>query len=398
VYRQVNKSNVNSTEAQQLALDSAQEGLVLLKNLNNALPLNADQLRNKLVAFIGPNADAGKTMQGNYHGPAPYLIDPITGFKSVTAGRSINVEHAFGCHISDTNHSGFPAAIELARQADLVIFFGGLDLGVETEGRDRNSIALPSVQMELLQQLEQVVHSPIHVIMMSGSSLDLSFIRDSSAYGSLIWTGYPGQAGGLAIANVLFGLYNPAGRLPITFYPASYVDEVSMFDMQMRPSPTNPGRTYKFYTGQPVYEFGSGLSFTTFSYVWNDDNTSISSYSIRSLTRKNSDPKQIRVDLFRVNVTNTGSMAGDDVVLAFMTPPDSLRTTQSLPIKQLVGFERVHLNVNETVQVFFPLDVSALLLVARDGSRWLHPGLYRIVIGQTLMRFIELKGKAIRWY
>jgi len=86
-YRQVNKSSVNGTEAQQLALDSAQEGLVLLKNLNNALPLNVDQLRNKLVAFIGPNFDAGKTMQGNYHGPAPYLIDPITGFKSVTAGR-----------------------------------------------------------------------------------------------------------------------------------------------------------------------------------------------------------------------------------------------------------------------------------------------------------------------
>jgi hypothetical protein len=94
-------------------------------------------------------------------------------------------------------------------------------------------------------------------------------------YGSLIWTGYPGQAGGLAIANVMFGQYNPAERLPITFYPASYVDAVSMFDMQMRPSPTNPGRTYKFYTGQAVYGFGTGLFYTTFTYSWSDDNVTM---------------------------------------------------------------------------------------------------------------------------
>ena len=85
------------------------------------------------------------------------------------------------------------------------------------------------------------------------------YIRDSPQYASLIWAGYPGQSGGSAIATVVFGQYNPGGRLPITFYPASYVDEVSMFDMSMRPSSTNPGRTYKFYTGQPVFEFGFGF-------------------------------------------------------------------------------------------------------------------------------------------
>ncbi len=82
-----------------------------------------------------------------------------------------------------------------------------------------------------------------------------------------IWAGYPGEFGGTAIASVVFGQYNPAARLPITFYPSSYVDGLSMFDMSMRPSTTNPDRTYKFYTGQPVYEFGYGLSYTTFSYA-----------------------------------------------------------------------------------------------------------------------------------
>ena len=231
---------------------------------------------------------------------------------------------------------------------------------------------------------------------MSGSGLDLSFIRDSSLYASLIWMGYAGQAGGLAIANIIFGRYNPGGRLPMTFYPASYVNEVSMCDMQMRPSPTNPGRTYKFYTGQSVYEFGTGLSYTTFAYS-SADESSHSSYSIYSLMKDNYDEKQVLVLLLRINVTNTGSMAGDDVVLAYVSPPQLLRNGQTPPIKQLFGFERVHLNVNETVQVFFPLQVSVLLTIARDGSKWLHPGLYHIQIGQILMHTIKLHGKLARW-
>jgi hypothetical protein len=231
---------------------------------------------------------------------------------------------------------------------------------------------------------------------MSGSGLDLSYIRDSNNFASLIWMGYAGQAGGLAVGTVIFGQYNPAGRLPITFYPASYVNAVSMFDMQMRPSAVSPGRTYKFYTGQAVYEFGTGLSYTTFVYSWSND-SSITSYSIRGLLTNLHDERHILVDLFRVNVTNTGSMAGDDVVLAFISPPKTSLKDPTPPIKQLFGFERVHLNVNETTQVFFPLYVSALLTVTRDGSKWLEPGLYQFIIGQKLMHTIELRGKSALW-
>jgi beta-D-xylosidase 4 len=294
--------------------------------------------------------------------------------------------------------SGFAAAIELARAADIVFFFGGLNQSIETEGRDRNKTDLPLIQFSLLQQLEKVVHSPLHVVIMSGSSIDLSYIRDSSNYASLIWAGYPGQAGGLAIANVIFGQYNPGGRLPITFYPASYVDAVSMFDMQMRPSPTNPGRTYKFYTGQAVYEFGYGLSYTTFTYSWSN-NLSIFSYSIYTLTKHTDhvDKRRVLVQQFWVNVTNTGSRAGDDVVLAFITPPKILLNDPSPPMKQLFGFKRVHLNVNATVQIYFPLYVSALLTTGRDGSKWLEPGRYQIKIGQELMHTMELRGESTLW-
>ncbi len=149
----------------------------------------------------------------------------------------------------------------------MVFYIGGLNQSIEREELDRTLITLPDIQLVLLQQLEKVVRSPINVIIMSsGSSLDLSNIRDSNQYGSLIWSGYPGEFGGTAIASVIFREYNPGGRLPITFYPGSYVNEMSMLDMRMRPSNVSPGRTYKFYTGQPVYEFGYGLSYTTFSY------------------------------------------------------------------------------------------------------------------------------------
>ena len=287
-------------------------------------------------------------------------------------------------------------AIELARTADIVFFFGGLNQSIETEGRDRVAIDLPPIQFSLLQELEKVVRAPLHVVIMSGSSLDLSYIRDSTSFGSLIWMGYAGQSGGLALATVVFGQYNPGGRLPITFYPTSYVDAVSMFDMKMRPSETNPGRTYKFYTGQPVYEFGTGLSYTTFSYSWSND-SSISSYSISTLQKNTDDKRHVLVHLLCVNVTNTGSMAGDDVVLAYITPPKSSLKDPTPPIKQLFGFERVHLNVNETTEIFFPLHTSALLTIARDGSKWLEPGLYHIVIGGKVMHRIQLRGRSTRW-
>lgn len=262
---------------------------------------------------------------------------------------------------------------------------------------DRTSIAFPDIQLSLLQQLEKVVRSPIHVIIMSGSSLDLSYIRDSPQYASLLWAGYPGEFGGSAIASVVFGQYNPAARLPITFYPTSYVDQISMFDMRMRPSNVSPGRSYKFYTGQPVFEFGAGLSYTTFSYAWYNDSTLVS-YSIDSLMINHKyNSQDTLLELFRVNVTNTGSMNGDDIVLAYIVPPQVHLHGQTPPIKQLFGFERIHLNVGETKQVFVPLNMKSILSVAQDGSKWFYPGQYSILIGNRRMFAIELNGRSTLW-
>ncbi|CAF0991145.1 unnamed protein product [Adineta ricciae] len=395
VYRQLNKNNVDTAEARQLSLVSAQESIVLLKNINGSLPLDLNQLTNKRIALIGPTADATIQMQGIYHGRAPFLIDPLTGFKNITAGKPIEVDYARGCGISSHSERDFAAAVRLAQSSDIVIFFGGIDHTIERESVDRQSIALPDIQLSLIQELEKVARSPLHVVIMSGSSLDLSYIRDSVRCASLIWMGYPGQSGGLAVASVVFGQYNPAGRLPITFYPASYVNEVSMFNMQLRPSVNSPGRTYKFYTGKAIYEFGYGLSYTTFNYTW-DNRTFISAYSIQSITKQINRQEKTIISSIRINVTNTGVMNGDDVVLAYVTPPN-VSSEQVPPFKQLFGFERVYLKVNETKEVCFAFTVETALLVAHNASKWLHSGSYRIMIGQQHIGVIQLQGQTIRW-
>jgi beta-D-xylosidase 4 len=195
-------------EARQLALEAAQQSIVSLKNIDNALPLNINQLQNKKIAIIGPSANATGLMQGNDNEKAPYLIDPITAFLGVTQGHSITISFAHGWNINDTDESGFTAAIELAQPADIVTFLGGINQSIEREGHDRTSIPLPDIQLALIQQLEKVVRSRLHAVIMSGRGLDLSYVRDSNQCGSLIWMGYAGQSGGLALANVMLGQYN----------------------------------------------------------------------------------------------------------------------------------------------------------------------------------------------
>ncbi|CAF1107156.1 unnamed protein product [Adineta steineri] len=395
-YRKLSKNDVDTEEARQLSLEAAQQSIVLLKNTNKALPFDINGLQNKKIALIGPTANATGLMQGNYFGNAPFLISPLLGFELITQSHSINISYAMGCKITDGDESGFAAAIELAKSSDIVIFFGGIDQSVESEGHDRTSIALPDVQLRLIEQLEKVVRTPLHVVIMSGSSLDLSYVSDSNECASLIWMGYAGQSGGLALANVMFGIYNPGGRLPITIYPESYVNAVSMFDMQMRPSSTNPGRTYKFYTGKAIFEFGDGLSYTTFDYSWSNDSL-VSKFSIESLMKNNYNEKNVVGHPYRVNITNTGMVAGDDVVLAYVIPPQITFNDQTPPLKKLFGFERVHLNVHESTEVFFPFNMQSLLTVAHDGSKWLEPGFYKILIGKQHIHTIHLQGKPTRW-
>jgi hypothetical protein len=306
---------IDTPAHQQLALEASQQGYVLLENNNSRLPLSVSSV--KTVAMIGPNSNAEGTMQGNYNGKAPYLISPVQGMSTYT-----NVTLAMGCKdVACGDTSGFDDATKAATSADVAVVVIGIDQTQESEGHDRTSIALPGHQNDLVAAVAKAAKQPIVVVVMTGGAVDLATVRATPNVGAVVWCGYPGQSGGQAMADVLFGTYNPGGRLPYTIYPAAFTN-TSMFDRHMRPNATtgNPGRTYRFYTGQAVYEYGSGLSYTTFTY----SNTTAQ----MAIPRKVVDDYLVsdegthryyrgglkEADHITITVKNTGTVAGTDVV------------------------------------------------------------------------------------
>lgn len=207
-YRQYTFANVSTNASQALALRAAEEGIVLLKN-TGILPLAKSV---KTIAMIGPLAASTYQMQGNYYGVAPYLRSPI--FAAQLANYSVMT--AVGADINSKNTTGFAAALAIAKQADAVIYVGGIDITIEAEGFDRNNITWPGNQLDLIAQLAQV--SKVTVVQM-GNQVDSSSLVSNPNVSAIVWAGYPGQDGGTAIMNVLRGKTAPAGRLPVTQYP-----------------------------------------------------------------------------------------------------------------------------------------------------------------------------------
>ena len=382
-YRRYAWEHVNTTEAHGLAMQAALESIVLLKNIRNTLPLPAGGPTN--IALVGPHANNPQAQLGNYNGRACFVSTPFT---SLSREPGVKVTLARGADINSTNVSGFDAAVAAAKAADVVVYVGGIDGSIESEGHDRNTIDLPGQQLALLKQLE-ATGKPLIVILFGGGGVDVSYLRDSANTHAILWAGYPSQAGGDAIADVLFGRYSPAGRLPVTWYPASYVSAVPMTDQSMRSSSGNPGRTYKFYTGQPVYAFGSGLSYSQFTYATID--APQTQYAIESLIpdAKQDNPRLKAVAL-TVNVTNTGSVRSDIVVLAYVsngnpsanstgpvTPTSSADVTP--PIKELFDYAHVHaMAPGSSQQLVLGLSYRVLSQVDLHGHQWLLPGHYTI--------------------
>jgi len=376
-YMQFNLSNINSPAHQQLAYQAALEGVVLLKN-TGSLPLNSQKITS--VAVVGPNANDPSVLQGNYYGSAPYLITPYDGIS-----KYVKSNYVMGCEVNSTDDSGFNAACAAIKSANLGILVMGLNQSVESEGHDRFNIAFPGVQAEFISAMTQCSNNPLILVIMSGGMVDLTPVLSNNKIGAILWVGYPGQSGGIALADVLFGKISPAGRLDNTWYTANYVTEVSMFNMGMRPSNNasypNPGRTYRFFTGQPVYPFGHGISYTTFNYtVKNNSLSYVSSFDIKNqLTTYSSRYIAEPLGSITVTVTNNGSVTSDDVVLAFLVPPNPGQNGN--PLKYLFGFARIHnLAPNNQATVNFPVSAWDLSLVDIEGIRNAVPGTFKVII------------------
>ncbi len=258
-------------------------------------------------------------------------------------------------------------AVKVAQQADAVVLFLGLTARLEGEempvqiegfrGGDRTRIDLPAPQEQLLERIV-AVGKPTVLVLLSGSALAVNWAQDHVP--AIVEAWYPGQAAGTAIADVLFGDYNPGGRLPVTFY-RSVEDLPSFEDYRMA------GRTYRFFKGTPLYPFGHGLSYTTF--VYKDLRTSADTL-----------PADGKITV-RVDVTNSGKQTGDEVVQLYV---QHLGSTVERPIRELKGYKRVALKPGETRMVELPLAAASLAYWDSGGHHWVvEPEAVRIQVGAS---------------
>lgn len=254
-------------------------------------------------------------------------------------------------------------ALTKASMADAIILVLGLsqrlegeEMGIKIEGfegGDRTSLSLPAIQEELLTAMINT-GKPVIVVLMNGGPVASSQAKEKAA--AVLLAGYAGVEGGNAVADVIFGDYNPAGRLPVTYYAS--IDQLPPFDDY-----NMENRTYRYFTGIPLYPFGYGLSYTTFSY------------SDLSLPEKSVTGNDVTV---RVKVTNTGEMAGDEVVQLYITDE---KASTPRPLRQLEGFKRIHLNAGESKTVELILKAEQFSMINRSNVRVIEPGWFTIAAG-----------------
>ena len=358
-YASIPASANDSEQHQALALQAARASLVLLKNERGILPFGS-QIRS--VAVIGPNADDVDVLLGNYNGTPSHPVTILQGILH-RAGNHVTVRHAKGCDLVGGLRSGFAEAEAAARASDVAVMVMGLSPKLEGEegeeglldkSGDRKDLGLPPIQMELLH----VIHAtgtPIVLVTLSGSALALGWAAQNVA--AMIHAWYGGQAAGTAVAEVLFGDYNPAGRLPVTFYQtAEQLPPFTDYSMQ--------GRTYRFFRGHPLFPFGYGLSYTTFEY---------SGLTITPAAVAPGESVQVRAV-----VRNTGGRPGDEVVQLYVSHENA---SVPVPIRSLQGFQRLHLLPGEARTVTFTLEPRQMICWSDEGTPFIEPGRILVQLG-----------------
>jgi len=375
-YAQIPFELNNSRAHDDMALKMAHKSMTLLKN-NGILPLNKNLI--KKIAVIGPNADNINALRGNYYGSASNPVTIINGIKA-KAGTEIEVVYHKGVSlVTSQNKDSLVLSKEILKDietADVALFVGGLDATWEGEesnemrahngedgflGGDRTKIELPEVQLNALKAMTKT-GTPVVFVLLAGSAVSFNGLEQELE--GLLAAWYPGQRGGDAVADVLFGEYNPAGRLPVTFY--SSTDELADFeDYNMR---AGKGFTYRYYNGEALYPFGHGMSYTKFKY---------SDMTIDKTNIVKSDEI-----LVSVKVKNSGVFDGEEVVQLYIKDVES---TTWMPLKQLREFKRISLKKGEQKTVEFKLKAIEDLrhYDATKQSYVVEPGDFEIQIGSS---------------
>ena len=338
------------------AREVTQKTIVLLKNSNNALPLNKSKL--KSIAVIGPRAD--EVLLDWYSGTPPYTVTPLAGIRS-KAGDGVEVKYA------KDNTDG--AAVNIAKTADVAIvcvgnhpYCDGAEWGkCLTPSDGREAVDRPVINLEQEELIKQVYSVNPHTVVVLISSFPYTINWTQENVPAIIHLTHSSQELGNALADALFGEVNPGGRLVQT-WPKAIEQLPPMMDYNIR-----NGRTYMYFKGEPLYPFGYGLSYTTFAY----SNLRVSSKNLKA-------QGEISVS---VDIRNTGKRLGDEVVQLYV---EHLSSKVERPLKELRGFKRVTVKPNETKTVSIPLKAETLAYWEKDQHRFVvEPGKILIIVGSS---------------
>lgn len=357
-YAAIPMSVVGCAEHRRLAYEAAVKSIVLLKNQNNILPIS-EQAQRLLV--VGPTAANIEVLLGNYHGLSDSLTTLIEGLVArVPEGVALNYRQVcpFNQQVEFDDRS-----LTAAATADVVIACMGIsplhegeegNANLSDEDGDRAEIGLPPIQVEYLTKL---AHSGAKVVLVltGGSPMALGDLADLME--AIVYVWYPGQEGGTAVANVLFGDVAPSGKLPLTF-PKS-LDPLPPFeDYDMA------GRTYRYSTEEPLFPFGFGLSYTCFTYsdIELDKNTIRTGESLS----------------LRCTLTNSGSIEAEEVTQIYLS---NLEASTVVPLHSLIGFQRVRLNPGEHTVIMFTISPEMMTMVNDAGEHVLEPSEFRVAVG-----------------
>lgn len=362
-YSKIPLSVLESQKHKDLALKMTRESIVLLKNENNFLPLKKNM---KKVAVIGPNANNEVSVLGNYSGFPTEIITPYKAIKNRLKNAEVVYEKGVDFVVpAENSKSEISALVDRMKDKDIVIFVGGISPEIEGEempvniegftGGDRTSIKLPKIQTELMKSLK-AANIPVVFVMMTGSAIATEW--ETANIPAILNAWYGGQDAGTAIADVLFGDYNPSGKLPVTFYAKdSDLPPFNSYEMK--------NRTYRYFDGEVLYPFGYGLSYTQFEYGQLQMPATVNAGEEVTVT---------------VNVKNIGKQDGEEVVQLYMSYPESREQT---PLFALKGFERISLKAGESKNVTFRLSAKEFALSDTEGVLKITQGKRKIYIGGT---------------
>ena len=339
----------------------ARKSIVLLENRKSVLPLG----KPRSIAVVGPLADSPVDMLGEWRakGDPKEVVTILRGIEKA-AGAGTRIVHAKGCNVTGSDRSGFAEAVRAARGADVVIACLGESADMSGEGYCRSELGLPGVQQELLKELKKT-EKPVVLLLSNGRPLTLAWEKENIE--TIVETWFLGTEAGNAVADVLFGKYNPSGKLVMSF-PYNVGQIPVYYNHKHTGRPFEPNQRYVMhYIDAPVdalYPFGYGLSYTTFEY------------GVPTLSSdRMADDGRITAT---VKVANTGDYDGEEVVQLYIR---DIKAQITRPVKELKGFRKIFLKKGESADVTFDITRSELEYVLADGSVVSDPGEFELFIG-----------------